>query len=106
MKALTTTEAVLYGSSKGRDLRKSAQSTIQNARYKVESKKASAALEEALQELQGRSGLTSEEKVERLNAARDAVKQAASHKKVVGTDVAEALEGAAKELKKAAKQYA
>lgn len=96
----------MYGSSKGRDYRKAAQGIVGDLYYTVDGKKAKAALAKAQDALRGRSGLSSEEKVAYLNEAREAVQVAAAHKKVVGTDAADKLAEAAKNLKKAAKQYA
>lgn len=89
----------------GRPARKQAQSLINEASYNgVEGKKATKAVAEAKDLLMGRSGLSTAEKVERLNGARDALKVAVGSSKV-SDGSKEQLTEARKQLKKALKAY-
>lgn len=89
----------------GRPARKDAQNKITNVRYAVDGKKAKAAVQEALSLLQGRSGLSKQEKVANLEGAREQLKVAIAHPKVAGTPIAEDLQAARKDLKTALKAY-
>lgn len=89
----------------GRPARKDAQAKISEASYDVKGKAAKAALAEAQSLLQGRSGLSTDEKVSNLKGARAALKVAATHPKNADREVAETLESARKSLKSAVKAY-
>lgn len=92
----------------GRPARKQAQSLISEASSPysggIEGKKATKAVAEAKDLLSGRSGLSTQEKVERLTGARDALKVAVGSSKV-SDGAKEKLEEARKQLKKAVKAY-
>lgn len=90
--------------SKSRAARKKAQSTLEGVSYQVQGGKAKAAFAEAQEALRGRSGLSTDEKVSNLEAARSALKVVAESKKNEG-EVADAATEARKQLKKALKAH-
>jgi hypothetical protein len=89
----------------GRPARKDAQAKISQATSDVKGKAAKAAVAEAQALLQGRSGLSTDEKVSNLKGARAALKVAATHPKNADREVVEVLEAARKSLKQAVKAY-